>query len=309
MINTSNLTIVLVNYNSGVWLERCLASFRNIIGWNEQEPPYRVILVDNASSDGSTELVERAYDWLEVIRLPENVGFSAGNNVALSQVTTPFAMLLNTDTEFIPGTDLSVFIEQNFSDPNVGVLSPRVEFPDGTLDHASHRGFPTLWNAAAYFSGLSRAFPRSKIFAGYTLGWKNPTEAHEIQACTGAAMIVRTSAMQEVGLLDESFFMYAEDIDWCKRFFDAGWKIWYDPSLVVIHHKHKSGQGKDADFSTKERTIRAFYDTMKQYFRKHSSQSPALVLLGAFAMIDILKYRKLNQERKRHVRSRTSIQN
>jgi N-acetylglucosaminyl-diphospho-decaprenol L-rhamnosyltransferase len=300
-MSTALLTIVLVNYNSGEWVERCLRSFSHLSNWSPRRSDWRVVMVDNASTDGSTELIEQAYPWVEIIRLPENRGFSAGNNVALATVTTEFAMLLNTDTEFLPVTNLEEFIEKNFADPKVGIVSPRVELPDGSLDHASHRGFPTLWNSAMYFSGLAQRFPTTKFFTGYTLGWQDSTTAHEIEACTGAAMIVRTSAMKTVGLLDEAFFMYAEDIDWCYRFHQAGWKIWYDPSVVVLHHKHKSGKAKVGSSEVKLRTTAAFYDTMKQYFRKHHGQTPALVLLGAFAMIDLLKYRKLSQERNRDV--------
>lgn len=297
----ASLTIVLVNYNSGEWLERCLKSFQNIKNWSTLQKKWRVVMVDNDSTDGSTEVVEKAYPWLEIIRLPENRGFAAGNNVALADVDTEFAMLLNTDTEFLVPTDLNEFILRNFAQAEVGVLSPRVELTDGSLDHACHRGFPTIWNAAMYFSGITKRFPTVKWLSGYTLGWQDSKKAHASQACTGAAMIVRTSAMKQVGLLDEAFFMYAEDIDWCLRFVQAGWTVWYDPSVVVTHHKHKSGKGKHANIDVKLRTTAAFYDTMKLYFRKHHGKTPALVLLVTFAMIDILKYRKLTQERTRHV--------
>lgn len=302
------LTIVLVNFNSGEWLERCLQSFQNLQGWSPSSKEIKVVMVDNASTDGSTEQVEKKYPWVEITRLPQNVGFAAGNNVALAKVTTEFAMLLNTDTEFRPDTDLSDFIRRNFADSKVAVVSPRVELASGQLDHASHRGFPTLWNSAMYFLGVEKRFPKNRVAAGYTLGWLDTHTAHEIQACTGAAMIIRTAAMQEVGLFDEAFFMYAEDIDWCYRFAAAGWKIWYDPSVIITHHKHKSGKSKQGNVETKLRTTAAFYDTMKQYFRKHNQRTPTLVLLLAFAMIDLLKYRKMAQERTANVHSRTSIQ-
>lgn len=297
----AQLTIVLVNYNSGEWLERCLRSFQNLVGWSPRAAWLQVEMADNASTDGSVEMVEAAYSWVKIQRLPSNRGFAAGNNAILKNATTPFVMLLNTDTEFLPGTDLLQYLKINFTDPKVGIVSPRVELANGQIDKASHRGFPTPWSAAMYFSGVSKLFPTQRWASGYNLGWLDTTTAHEIQACTGAAMIVRTTAMKEVGLLDEAFFMYAEDIDWCYRFVQAGWKVWYDPSIRVIHHKYKSGKGSTASVETKLRTTAAFYDTMKQYFRKHNSNAPALVLLLVFAMIDLLKYNKLAQERTRHV--------
>lgn len=295
------LTIVLVNFNSGEWLEKCLRSFSNLTGWTPKDKSIKTVLVDNASTDGSIEMVEKKFPWVEVQRLPKNRGFAAGNNAALGDIDTPYVMLLNTDTEFSANTDLLGFIEKNMADEKIAVLSPRVELSSGEIDHACHRGFPTPWNAAMYFSGLAKRFPKSKITSGYTMGWEDTNTAHAIQACTGAAMIVRSTALQQVGLLDEAFFMYAEDIDWCARFVAGGWMVWYDPSVVVIHHKHKSGKGKTVSSETRERTTAAFYDTMKQYFRKHSAGTPALVLLLLFAIIDLLKYRKLAQERTEYV--------
>lgn len=299
--SNKKLTIILVNFNSGEWLEKCLRSFRHLKGWSPTSTEWKVVLVDNASTDGSTEYVEKHFPWVEVRRLPTNQGFAVANNIALGEVDTEFAMLLNSDTEFQAGTDLLDFIETNFARPKVAVLSPRVELPNGNLDHASHRGFPTPWNALMYFSGINKLFPTNRLASGYTLGWLNPQESHAIEACTGAAMIVRTQAMQEVGLLDEAFFMYAEDIDWCKRFVEAGWLVWYDPKVRITHHKNKSGKGKSTPLETKLRTTAAFYDTMKLYFRKHNSHMPALVLLMLFAIIDLLKYRKMAQERTHHV--------
>ncbi|MCD8485110.1 glycosyltransferase family 2 protein [Candidatus Woesebacteria bacterium] len=297
------LSLILVSYNSWSWVEKCLASFTNVAEWDPdpKKTPLEVILVDNASSDGVLEQVKQKFPWVKTYALGENRGFSAGNNVGIQHASAPFIMLLNTDTEFPPQTNLLSLLDVFAEDPEIGVVTPRVELDSGEIDPSSHRGFPTPWNAMMYYSGLAKRFPQRKWAAGYHLSWMDLSTAHEIEACSGAAMIVRRTAMEEVGLLDESYFMYAEDIDWCYRFHLGKWKIWYDPRVVIIHHKHKSGLGKAVKWETKEKTIRAFYDTMKQFWRKfYTDRYPALIMIFVFAMIELLKYRKLQQERKHY---------
>lgn len=294
------LSIVLVSYNGWSWLEKCLQSFSHITDWKTHQHEYQVILVDNGSSEPVSQNVKKQFPWVHVVAQKENRGFSGGNNIGLALATAPIVMLLNTDTEWLPNSDVPSFLERFATQPSLGVLSPRVELADGSLDHACHRGFPTLWNTVSYYSGLAKRFPRVPLFAGYQQSWKNLNNAHEIDACTGAAMFVRKTAIEQVGVLDESFFMYGEDLDWCYRFKEAGWQVVYDPAMTVRHHKHKSGLGKRS-WEIQERTIEAFYDAMKLFFRKHSGKKyPSWVNLGVFAMIDTLKSRKIEQERRHY---------
>src|SRR5690606_37017252 len=116
-------------------------------------------------------------------------------------------LLLNTDTEFPPKTDLLSLLD-NFTNAKVGIVTPKIILPSGKLDHACHRGFPTPWNAAMYYSGIGKIFPKWKLVAGYRQSWKDLSSRHEVEACSGAAMILRSEALTQVGLLDESFFMY-----------------------------------------------------------------------------------------------------
>jgi len=297
------LSIVLVSFNSWGWVEKCLHSFRNLHGWSEdsQKSPFEVILVDNASTDGVVSKVQKQFPWVKTYELKQNRGFAAGNNQGIQQASAPVVMLLNTDTEFPPDTDLLSLLQVFDHHSDIAVVTPRVILADGSLDAASHRGFPTPWNALMYYSGVANRFPRWRWTAGYHLSWKDLDTAHEIHACSGAAMLVRQEAIARVGLLDEAYFMYAEDIDWCYRFHEAKWRVWYDPSVTVIHHKYKSGIGSMVSWETKEKTIRAFYDTMKQYWRKfYTDRYPALVMIFVFAMIELLKYRKLQKERKHY---------
>jgi GT2 family glycosyltransferase len=296
----TTLSIILLNFNGWNWVEKCLHSFHHLDNWASTGPEgFEVILVDNGSTENKLAVFEERYPWLITKRLPENIGFSAGNNVGISMAKSPFVMLLNTDTEFTPKTNLSLLLEQ-FNNPSVAIVSPKVVLSSGDIDHACHRGFPTPWNALMYYSGIARRFPRWPLVSGYTRSWQDLQTIHPVDACTGAAMIVRTAAIDQVGLLDESFFMYAEDIDWCYRFAQAGWLTMYDPSVVVIHHKHKSGQ-KNQDLSVRSKSITAFFNTMKQFMNKHYRHKyPAVVLFVSFVMIDILKAWKLHNERKQY---------
>lgn len=297
------LSIILVSYNGWDWVEKCLRSFSHVSEWSadRQNSLIETILVDNASSDDTVAQVKKHFPWVTVIASPTNGGFAVGNNLGIQHATADFVMLLNTDAEFTPNTSLQVLLNRFVQQPKLAVLTPRVELSNGTLDHACHRGFPTPWNAFCYFSGIAKVLPWFPPVAGYRLSWKNLRTAHAIDACSGAAMIVRRSAMDTVGFLDESFFMYAEDIDWCYRFKQAGWEVWYDPAVKVIHHKHKSGLGKKGSWETKERTTRAFYDTMGQFFRKHySHRTPGWMLIFTLFMIELLKNYKIRQERSRY---------
>lgn len=294
------LTIILLNYNGWTWLDQCLHSFHHLENWTDQGPEkLEVMVVDNGSQERKLPEFQEKYPWIQTMQLEENRGFAAGNNAGIQQAKAPYIMLLNTDTEFPAQTPLLSLLDR-FVRPDVAIVSPKVVLSNGELDHACHRGFPTPWNALMYFSGLAKLFPKVKFLAGYRQSWLDLNTVHEIEACTGAAMIVRKTAIEGVGLLDEDYFMYAEDIDWCYRFAQAGWKTLYDPSVTVVHHKHKSGQ-KNKQWDTKSRTIAAFFDTMKQFMDKHYRKKyPQVILFLSFVMIDLLKKRKLHQERKQY---------
>lgn len=265
------LTIIIVNYNGQYWLKKTLQSLKT---WVIKKTRYPVVVhvVDNGSSDDSVAMLKREFKWVEVEILPENLGFAAGNNVALAQAKTPYVMLLNSDVEATSQTHLDVLVDFMEQHPEIGVVTPQVVLPDGQLDWACHRGEPTPWASFSYMSGLAKAFPRVPAFAQYHLTNLNIQEKHQIDACTGAAMVVRNQAIAQVGLLDEQFFFYAEDLDWCRRFKEIGWQIWYHPGSSLIHHKNKSSLSSK-DQATQIKTRRYFYDTMLQYYDKHYRQS------------------------------------
>ncbi len=263
------ISVVILNYNTRDLLRAAVSSaYRERAG--EQ---VRVFVVDNASTDGSAEMIEDEFPEARLIRAPRNGGFAYGNNLALREILAEdesaagtndqqLIMLLNPDAELERGAlgALAGYLEDH---PSVGAVGPRVLLPDGSLDLACRRSFPTPEVSFYRMTGLSRLFPRSRRFGRYNLTFLDPLEEAEVDALTGAAMLLRASVAREVGLLDERFFMYGEDLDWCYRIKSYGWRVVYYPRAVVRHHKRAA--------STKRAipSIRAFYDAMRVFHRKH----------------------------------------
>lgn len=263
----ADLTIIVLSFNTQFWLKKTLQSVKDFY-LDTTRYKVEVIVADNDSTDGSPEMVEKDFKWAKVLRTGGNLGFAGGNNVALKTVKSRYGMLLNSDTEFHPGTNLDTLIEYLDANPGVGMITPRVEMPDGSIDPASHRGEPTPWASLTYFLGLEKLFPKTQLFGQYHQTYKNMNEVHEIDACTGAAMIFPMKFMREkVGYLDERFFMYAEDLDWCRRFREAGKKIIFHPGVQLTHHKHKSGI-KSSSVRLSKKVHNMFYDTMLMYYDK-----------------------------------------
>lgn len=266
------VSIIIVNYNAGDFLLKCLASLEAI----KQEIPFDVWVVDNASTDGSFEEAKRHFKDYSYIKNEKNIGFGAANNVVLSQINTPHILLLNPDTEIIPGT-LSYMVNYMEEHANVGVASCKVEKEDGSLDWASHRGFPTPWASFLYFG-----FGNDRL---YHLTDQDFLEDHEVDAIAGAFFLIRKEALDQAGIFDEDYFLYAEDIDLCYRIKQSGFKVMYVPYVRVIHHKGVSSgiksHTKEISQATQQSRIRAlnsFYETMIIFYKKHlASQYPFFV--------------------------------
>lgn len=267
MSNESQLTIIILSYNSHFWLKKTLQSLKEFY-LDVSKTKVRTVVVDNNSTDPSVAMVKEEFPEVELMELPENEGFAAGNNHALRTVTTPYVMLLNSDVELTAQTRLDELLSYLDTHPQVGIVTPRVELAEGKLDMASHRGEPTVWASLTYFLGLEKLFPKVPFLSRYHLLSKDFTQVHEIEACSAAAMMIRSHAMDKVGLLDDQFFMYAEDLDWCKRFREEGFSIVYYPQVTITHHKYKSGLLSSSK-PIKAKTREYFYDTMLQYYDKH----------------------------------------
>ncbi len=232
------LSVVLLSYNTRDLTEQALHSVRAAIGDLEAE----IFVVDNASHDGSADMVERQFPDVHLLRNESNTGFSAGNNVALRQVSGRYVLLLNTDT-IVRGDTFRHLVDFMEDHPQAGAVGCKILNPDGTLQLDSRRGFPTPLAAFCKMSGLSRFFPDHPTIARYNMTFLDPDECAEVDVLSGSCMLVRKEAMDQVGLLDEDYFMYGEDIDWCYRIHRAGWKIFYTPNTEIVHFRGESGRG------------------------------------------------------------------
>lgn len=267
----AHLDIVILNYNRGDLLLSCLSS----VFASQTSHTLGVWVVDNASSDDSVAIVRDEFPQARLIANPRNTGFSAGNNLALRQIMAAnaepgasddrYVMLLNNDTVVEPDA-LDLLIDYLDQHPNVGAVGPKLLLLDGSLDLACRRSFPTPEVSFYRMTGLSRIFPRSPRFARYNMTYLDPDVETEVDALVGAAMVLRSKVVREVGLLDEQFFMYGEDVDWCYRIKSYGWRIVYYPRSVIHHHKRAASSRRALP------SIRAFYDAMRIFHRKHYAQ-------------------------------------
>ncbi len=263
-----DLGIVIVNWNTRDYLRKCLET----VFASEGDFSYHVVVVDNASSDGSAEMVREAFPQVQLIASPLNGGYPYGNNLglralgyegkgAVSDTAPRYALLLNPDTE-VPPHALWEMVRFMDARPDVGVAGPKLVLEDGSLDKACRRGFPTPIVSFYHYSGLAKLFPKSRRFGRYNMTFADPDQELEVDSVVGAYMQVRRECIAAVGLLDEAFFMYGEDLDWAYRIQRAGWKIWYYPKVVVRHVKRAaSRKSKKAQFE--------FWRAMLIFYRKH----------------------------------------
>lgn len=263
----TELEIIIVSYNSEFWLKKTLTTlYEEYI--DSTHTIVQVTVVDNGSTDDSVQMLKKHFPQVRRLIISRNMGFGYANNQAIAQSKAPFVMLLNSDMELTADSRLDTLLTFMKDNPKVGIITPRVQFTNGSLDPACHRGEPTLWSSFTYFTRLEKFFGSTKLFGQYHQGYKNLDTIHTVDACSGAAMIIRRKALDSVGLFDERFFMYAEDLDLCKRFREHQYLIVYHPGASIIHHKYKSGIGGTSKIIARS-TRKHFYDTMLQYFDKH----------------------------------------
>jgi len=265
-----DLSVIIVNYNVKDLLRKCLQS---LTGAN-----YEIFVVDNASQDGSVEMVRGEFPEVKLIASDKNLGFAKANNLAIKESSGRYLLFLNPDT-VVPKETLPELIKFMDENPKVGVATCFVELASSGMDPDCHRGFPTPWASFCHFSGLAKIFSRSKIFGAYHQTWKDLSKTHEIDSCCGAFMMVRREAMEEVGVWDEDFFFYGEDLDWCYRFWEKGWKVMFYPYVKIIHHKGaSSGMKKSSQEVTtasreaKRRARKASTEAMRIFYEKHYLQ-------------------------------------
>jgi N-acetylglucosaminyl-diphospho-decaprenol L-rhamnosyltransferase len=280
----SDLSIVIVNWNVADLLCACLDSILQAPGMRSgedgslylQECSVEIYVVDNASTDDSVKIVQERFPQVKLIASDVNLGFTAGNNLALRRCQGRYVLLLNPDTRVV-GDALSVMLDYMERHPEVGLLGPQLRYADGSLQ-SSCRRFPTLMMAFMESTLLEQWFPRNRWAVRYHMADTPADELHlhdlvqDVDWVTGACMLVRGAVLKRVGLLDEDFFMYSEELDWCRRIARAGWRIVYLPRATVIHY-----EGQSSGQVVARRHI-LFQSSKVHYFRKHHGPLKAEVL-------------------------------
>ncbi len=265
------LETVVVSHGAEDLLRRCLRSL-------EAHPPREgmsVTVVDSGSPDSTPEMVAREFPAVRLIRRG-NIGFAAANNLALRESRADEVLLLNPDTEVYEGT-LDAALGRLRGDRRIGMVGVKLVTENGELDHACKRSFPTPLSALAHFIGIGRAKDASGALSQYRATHLGDDEPGEVDAVNGAFMLCRAEAVRHVGLLDEGYWLYMEDLDWCHRFWDAGWKVFYEPAGVALHVKGGSSSGR--------RGLRqeiAFHRGMARFYRRFDA--PAHNLLANTAV-------------------------
>jgi GT2 family glycosyltransferase len=268
-----DLSIIIVNYETYDLTKQTIESVIN-----HQHPfKYDIYLIDNASADGSIEKLQENFlkevetGLIKFILNSENKGFAHANNMALRKIDSEYVLLLNSDTVVVDNC-LEDSLNYMHTHEDVGALGCKVVLPDNTLDKACRRSFPDF-NVSFYrMTGLSRIFPKSKRFGRYNLTYLDEDETYEVDSIVGAFMFVRSKVVRQVGFLDEKFFMYGEDIDWCYRIKAAKWKIIYFSDAKIVHYKGASNSKKQNRRLTYE-----FYRAMYIFYNKHYKEGYPLI--------------------------------
>jgi len=283
-----DLSIIIVNYNTCQLLDDCLHSIAEATN-----PPngMEVIVVDNASADGSQAMVQTQHPQVKLIASEENRGFSAANNMGTAVSSGKYVLFLNSDTR-VDVDALAQPVQYMETHPSVGALTVKLIYPNGERDPDNHRGFPTPWNAFCHFSGLNRLFPQKPRFNGYFMAYANFNETHAVDVIAGSYMLMPIALCQELGGWDETYFFYGEDIDFCYRIREKGHQIIYYPHVEVLHYKGASSglRKESAQIAkpSKETRIRVAKESVRAmqifYGKFYSQQYPwlltAVILTG-----------------------------
>ena len=269
-----DLSIIIVNYNTAGLLSNAIDSIHK----TTKGLRYEIIVSDNGSMDGSEEYIKNNYTDVIWISNNANLGFAKANNIGIKRAQGRHILLLNSDTVLMDNC-LDSCVDYMDKHMDIGALGCKVILPDGSLDAACKRGLPTPSASLYKFLGLPKLFPKSRVFGQYNLTYLDEDEVNEVDSLVGAFMMVRREVIDEVGLLNENYFMFGEDIDWCYRIKEADWKIVYYPDAKIIHYKGGSGRNLKTDYEF-HRAMYLFYN--KHYRYKYPLVVGLLIYVGIF---------------------------
>lgn len=272
-----SLSIVIVTWNAKQYTCECLESLEN--QWPSRL--LQIIVVDNASSDGTESLVHEKFPQVMLIQSGSNVGFAKGNNLGIRKSTGKYLFLINSDVHVLPGClrKMVDFMEEH---PDIGMLGPQMLDRQCRVARSAMR-FPTVWNVFLRALALERVFKRSRLFGGYLMSDFPHDRIADVEVLNGWFWMIRRQSLDQVGLLDESFFMYSEDIDWCKRFRENGWRLVFFPRAQAIHY---------GGASSTNAPVRFYLEKLKasnQYFRKHHGRLSLFLYRVAIVLHESLR--------------------
>lgn len=292
MSSQPKLSIIIVSYGTAKLTKETIVSIEKNYPKEVASGQFEIFVSDNDSPDNTLEVLEEykktsTIKCLFILDNKKNLGFAKGNNIAVKKSQGRYVLFLNPDTVVYPET-LTALLAFMDAHKDAGAATCKVEIPSGGIDEASHRGFPTPWNAFCHFSRLEKMFPTSHIFAGYTRGWEDLEKVHTVPAIVGAFMMVRREAGQQIGWWDEDYFFYGEDLDFCFMLGQKGWKIYYVPTVAILHYggvssgiKKQSQTITTANIERKARMQNARFDAMRIFYKKHYVQKYPKVLTWA----------------------------
>ncbi|MCX6149376.1 MAG: glycosyltransferase [Ignavibacteriales bacterium] len=286
-MNNIDLSIIIVNYNVKEFLQNLLGSIHK----SAKNIATEIIVVDNSSDDGSVESIKEKFPDVKLIANKENVGFGVANNQGLKIAKGRLILLLNPDT-IVQEDTFQKLIEFFNNTPDAGLAGCKIINSDGSLQLACRRSFPGPWTSFCKVTGLSKLFPKSRLFSRYNLTYLDENKTYEVDAISGAFMMFRREVYEKVGGFDPQFFMYGEDLDLCYRTQKAGYKVYYVHSTQIIHYKGESTKRSSLD------ETKVFYDAMHLFVKKHFSTSLlvqfildlAIILRQVVAFINVYKF-------------------
>jgi hypothetical protein len=275
-----DLSICIVTYKTRALLAECLTS----IYQNTRQTQFEIIVVDNASRDGTLEMLRDEFPAARVIANDRNAGFAKPINQALRVSQGRYALLLNNDTLVLPDA-LDRLVAFADAHPEIGICGPKVLSRDGTLQKQCRRSYATPWDLFCYFTGLSALFPRSPLFARYLMTYRDENETHPADAVSGSCMLIRRAVIEQIGLLDERFFAYQEDADYCFRAQRAGWQIYYYPQAQIIHYAGQGGSRVNP-----YRSIWEWHRSYFLYYRKNLAARYLFLFNWFYYLVMIVKF-------------------
>lgn len=271
------ISIVLVNWNTRELLLDCIQSIYD----NTEESRKEIIVVDNASTDGSVAAVRQRYPGVKLICNESNLGFSRANNIGIHESTGQYVCLINSDIKLIKGC-LDILVKYLDNNKSVGLIGPKILNEDRTLQ-ISCREYPTIWNNLCAALALNLIFPRAGIFSGEMMTYFRHDKKKQVEVLVGCFLLTRKEVINGLGGLDERYFIYAEDMDWCKRINEEGWKVIFNPDAHAIHYEGRSSLAFPIRFNLEQEKA------ILQYWQKHEGKYKTRCYIAIKAIHHLLR--------------------